>query len=61
VKKWEERRIHGQIPLSLDDKLVDKEQYCRRLKYGDIKGKHKLQEWQLRIRHSVQTILRKIF
>jgi hypothetical protein len=24
--KWEERRMHGQFPRSLDEKLVDKEQ-----------------------------------
>jgi hypothetical protein len=27
--KWEEKRMHGQIPRSLDEKLVDKEQFYR--------------------------------
>jgi hypothetical protein len=36
--KREERRMHGQFPRSLDEKLVDKEQSYRRLKFGDIKG-----------------------
>jgi hypothetical protein len=30
--------MHGQFPRSLDEKLVDKEQSCRWLKFGDIKG-----------------------
>jgi hypothetical protein len=30
--------MHGQIPRSLDEKLVDKEQSYRWLKFGDIKG-----------------------
>jgi hypothetical protein len=32
------KRIHGQWPRSLDEKLTDIEQSCRWLKYGDIKG-----------------------
>jgi hypothetical protein len=32
------RRMHGQFPRSLDEKLVDKEQSYRWLKFGDIKG-----------------------
>jgi hypothetical protein len=36
--KWEEKRMHGQFPHSLDEKLVDKEQSYRCLKFGDIKG-----------------------
>jgi hypothetical protein len=36
--KWEEKRMHGQFPRSLDEKLVDKEQSYRRLNFGDIKG-----------------------
>jgi hypothetical protein len=35
--KWEEKRMHGQFPRSLDEKLVDKEQSYRWLKFGDIK------------------------
>jgi hypothetical protein len=30
--------MHGQFPRSLDEKLVDKEQSYRWLKFGDIKG-----------------------
>jgi hypothetical protein len=30
--------MHGQMPRSLDEKLVDIEQSYRWLKYGDIKG-----------------------
>jgi hypothetical protein len=36
--KWEEKRMQGQFPCSLDEKLVDKEQSYRWLKFGDIKG-----------------------
>jgi hypothetical protein len=30
--------IHGLFPRSVDEKLVDKEQFYRWLKFGDIKG-----------------------
>ena len=30
--------MHGQLPRSLDEKLVDIDQLYRWLKYGDIKG-----------------------
>jgi hypothetical protein len=30
--------MHGQFPRSLDEKLVDKEQSYRCLKFGDFKG-----------------------
>jgi hypothetical protein len=36
--KGEEKRMHGQFPRNLDEKLVDKEQSYRRLKFGDIMG-----------------------
>jgi hypothetical protein len=36
--KWEEKRMHGQFPRSFVEKLVDKEQSYRWLKFGDIKG-----------------------
>jgi hypothetical protein len=32
------KRMHGQFPHSLDEKLVDKEQSYQWLKFGDIKG-----------------------
>jgi hypothetical protein len=37
--KWEERRMHGKFPRSLDQKLVDKEQSYRSLNSGDVKRK----------------------
>ena len=37
-EKWHEKRMHGQLPHSLDEKLVDTEQSYRWLKSGDIKG-----------------------
>jgi hypothetical protein len=36
--KWEEKRMHGQFPRSLDEKLVDKEQSYRWLKFLDVEG-----------------------
>jgi hypothetical protein len=35
--KWEEKRMHGQFSRKLNDKLMDKEQSYRWLKFGDIK------------------------
>ena len=37
-ERWHGKRMHGQLPRSLDEKLVDIEQSYRWLKYGDIKG-----------------------
>jgi len=37
-KRWHGKRMHGQLPCNVDEKLVDIEQsYCW-LKSGDIKG-----------------------
>jgi hypothetical protein len=36
--KLAEKRMHGQFPRSLDEKLVDKEQSYRWLKFGEIRG-----------------------
>jgi hypothetical protein len=36
-EKCERKRVHGQFPLILDEKLVCKEQSYRWLKFGDIK------------------------
>jgi len=36
-ERWHGKRMHGQLPRSLDEKLVDIEQSYRWLKYGDIK------------------------
>jgi hypothetical protein len=61
-ERGEEKRMDGQLSRSLDEKLMDKEQSCQWLKFGDIKGEtESTVEWQLRIRHSVQTALRKKF
>jgi len=35
---WHGKRMHGQLPCNLDEKLVDIEQSYRWLKSGDIKG-----------------------
>jgi hypothetical protein len=57
--KLEGKRMHGQFSRSLDEKRVDKEQSYRWFKFGDITGETEVQQWQLRIRHSVQTAWKK--
>jgi len=37
-ERWHGKRMHGQLPSNLDEKLVDIEQSYRWLKSGDIKG-----------------------
>ena len=37
-ERWHGKRIHGQLPRNLDEKVVDIEQSYRWLKSGDIKG-----------------------
>jgi len=37
-ERWHGKRTPGQLPLYLDEKLVDIEQSYRWLKSGDIKG-----------------------
>jgi len=37
-ERWHGKRMHGQLPRSLDEKLVDVEQSHRWLKSGDVKG-----------------------
>jgi len=37
-EKWHGKRMHGQLPCNLDEKLVDIKQSHRWLKFGDIKG-----------------------
>jgi len=37
-KRWHGKRMHGQLPRNLDEKLVDIEQSYHWLKSGDIKG-----------------------
>ena len=40
--RWQGKRMHGQLPRNLDEKLVDIEQSYRWPKSGDIKGKQKV-------------------
>ena len=37
-ERWQAKRMHGQLPRTLDEKLVDIEHSHRWLKSGDIKG-----------------------
>jgi len=37
-ERWQGKRMHGQFPRNLDEKLVDIKQSYRWLKSGDIKG-----------------------
>ena len=37
-ERWYGKRMHGQLPRNLDEKLVDIEQSYRWVKSGDIKG-----------------------
>ena len=37
-ERWHGKRMHGQLPRNLDEKLVDIEQPYRWLKFSDIKG-----------------------
>jgi len=37
-ERFHGKRMHGQLPRNLDEKLVDIEQSCRWLKSGNIKG-----------------------
>jgi len=37
-ERWQGKRMHGQFPRNLDEKLVDIDQFCSWLKSGDIKG-----------------------
>ena len=36
--RWQRKRMHGQFPLSLDEKLVDNEECYRFRKFWDVKG-----------------------
>jgi hypothetical protein len=40
-ERWQGKRIHGQFPRSLDEKLVDNKQSYQWLKSGNIKGETK--------------------
>lgn len=53
--------MHGQIPHSLEEKLVDKEQPYQWLKFGDSEGEQKANLWQLRIRQTEINICHLIY
>ena len=38
TKRWRGKRVHGQLPRNVDEKLVDNEQSYQWLKSGDING-----------------------
>jgi len=42
-ERWHGKRMHGQLPCSLDEKLEDIEQPSCWLKYGDIRDKQNVQ------------------
>ena len=37
-ERWQGKKLHGQLPRNLDEKLVDTEESYRWLKSGDMKG-----------------------
>jgi hypothetical protein len=37
-ERWQGKRMHGQFPCHLDEKLLDNEQWYRMLKFGNIMG-----------------------
>jgi len=41
-ERWHGKRMHGQLPRNLDEKMLDIEQSYRWLKSGDIKGETKV-------------------
>jgi hypothetical protein len=55
-ERWRGKRIHGQFPRSLDEKLVDNEQSYRWSKFGNIEEKRKVQWWQHKSKQLLQTI-----
>ena len=42
-ERWHGKRMHGQLPHNLDEKLVDIEQSYRWLKFGTLREKQKVQ------------------
>jgi hypothetical protein len=50
--------MHGQMPISLDEKLVNIEQSYHWLKYGDIKGGTESTIVAAKTKLLVQTILK---
>ena len=57
-ERWHGKRMHGQLPRNLDEKLVDIEQSYRWLKSGDIEGETESTIVQLKTKQLAQTILR---
>ena len=37
-ERWRGKRMHGQLPRNIDEKLVDNVRSYRWLKFGDMKG-----------------------
>jgi hypothetical protein len=37
-ERWHGKRMYGQVPRNLDERLVDIEESYRWLKFGDFKG-----------------------
>jgi hypothetical protein len=58
-ERWHGKRLHGQLPRSLDKKLVDIEQSYRWLKYGDIKGEVAAQDQAISTNYFKNKILKK--
>jgi hypothetical protein len=57
-ERWYRKRMHGQLPRNLDEKLVDIEQsYCW-AKSGNIKGETESTIVAAKTKQLVQTILR---
>jgi hypothetical protein len=57
-EKWHGKRMHGQWPRSLGEKLMDIEQSYHWLKYGDIKGETEGKIVAAQDQQLAQTILR---
>jgi len=60
-ERWHRKRMHGQLPRNLGEKLVDIEQSYRWLNSGDIKGETESTIVQLRTKQLVKTILKTKF
>ena len=57
-ERWQGKKLHGQLPRNLDEKLVDTDESYRWLKSGDIKGETESTIVAAHTKQLVQTILR---